>query len=80
MYLFVGNLSHQIDELLIQKIFKPYGLLKNIELANDLGTGRFRGYAFVEMYTETEGLEAIKNLNNKDFLGKRMVVNKRDKN
>ena len=78
MHIFVGNLSHEMDELRIEKVFKPYGLLKSVKLANDLGTGRFRGYAFVEMYSESEGLDAIKNLNNKDFLGKRMVVNKRE--
>ena len=79
MNIFVGNLNKETDERSLHRIFRPYGLLKEVKLERDLGTGRFRGCAFVEMYTRVEALEAIKNLNNKLFEGKRLMVDLREK-
>lgn len=80
MNIFVGNLSKEVDERDLHKIFKPFGLLKSVNLVKDLGTGRFRGCAYVEMFSNTEALEAIKSLNNQTFLGKRLMVNQRENN
>lgn len=77
MNIFIGNLSKDIDEQGVHKIFKPYGLLKTVELGKDLGTGRTTGCALVQMFSKIEGLEAIKSLNNLSFLGKRLMVNER---
>jgi RNA recognition motif-containing protein len=79
MNIFVGNLSKEVDEQGLHRIFRPYGLLKTVELVKDLGTGRFRGCAYVEMFSNDEAVEAIKNLNNKTFLGKRLMVNQRER-
>ena len=77
MNIFIGNLSKDIDERGLHKIFQPYGLLKTVTLGKDLGTGRMTGCAVVQMFSYEEGLEAIKCLNNMSFLGKRLMVNKR---
>ena len=78
MNIFVGNLSHDMDERGLHAIFQEFGMVKSVNLIKDDYTHRPRGFAFVEMFLDSEGMEAIKVLNNKTFLGKRIVVNKRE--
>ena len=78
MNIFIGNLSHEINEMNLMDIFKEFGLVNSVKVVKDSYTGKFRGFGFVEMFSESDGLNAIKNLNNKMFLGKRLMVNRRE--
>ena len=76
MNIFVGNLNTNLDERALRTIFKEYGEIKSLTITKDLYTHRSRGYGFVEMWQDNDGLAAIEKLNNKNFLGKRIVVSK----
>ncbi|HYG40009.1 MAG TPA: RNA-binding protein [Cytophagales bacterium] len=79
MKIFVGNLSQNMDEKTLNNIFEEFGLVKSVTLVKDFYTNRSRGFAFVEMFSSQDALAAIESLNNKTFLGKRIVVNKRER-
>ena len=77
MNIFVGNLHYNTEERALYTLFEEFGMVKSIELMRDLYTGRFRGFAYVQMFSDSEAVKAIASLNNRTYLGKRMVVNKR---
>lgn len=78
MNIFIGNLSDKVEESNLFNIFSEFGLVKTAKVVKDSYTGKFRGFGFVEMIAESEGLNAIKFLNNKSFFGKRIMVNRRE--
>ncbi|HYG37254.1 MAG TPA: RNA-binding protein [Cytophagales bacterium] len=78
MNIFIGNLSKQMDENNLHKIFTEFGLVNSVKVVKDSYTGKFRGFGFVEMVSEEDALNAIKSLNNKSFFGKRIMVNRRE--
>ena len=52
--LFVGNLPPETRESDIRSLFAEYGTVRSVDLAQDIFTGRSKGFCFVEM----EGHEA----------------------
>ena len=66
--IFITKLSHQVTEKDIEKEFKVYGDIRNINLK--------RGYAFVEYYNKRDAKDAIKKLDNQKLFGQsqRVVV------
>ena len=78
MNIFIGNISQQLDEVSLQEIFGQFGLVSSVKIVKGSFTGAFRGFGFVEMFSETEGLNAIRSLNNKMVLGKRLKINRRE--
>lgn len=79
MNIFVGNLGPDITERALFKIFSEYGDIKKVSVIIDQYTGMSRGFGFVEMDSESEGMNAIKVLNNQVFMGRRIFVNKRER-
>jgi cold-inducible RNA-binding protein len=47
--LYVGNLSFQATEQQIHDLFAEFGEVESIAMITDRDSGRFRGFAFVEM-------------------------------
>src|SRR3954454_15829559 len=74
MNLYVSNLSFQITEESLNKIFSKYGTVNSVKIILDRETQRSRGFAFVEMSSEAEGKEALSALNNKEVDGRMMNV------
>jgi RNA recognition motif-containing protein len=64
--IFITKLSPRVSEKDINKEFKVYGDIKNINLK--------RGFAFVEYYHRTDAKNAIKKLNNKRLFGQEQKV------
>ena len=54
MSIYVGNLSYDVSEDDLKNVFKEYGEVKRVQLPKDRETGKVRGFAFVEMETETQ--------------------------
>lgn len=52
--MFVGNLPTDATEQSVRDLFSEFGTVRSIHVANDVFTGKCRGFAFVEM----EGHEA----------------------
>jgi RNA recognition motif-containing protein len=74
MNLYVSNLSFHTSDADLKTLFGQFGKVSSAKVIMDRDTGKSRGFGFVEMDTEAEGKEAIKNLNNKEIEGRTMAV------
>lgn len=74
MNMYVSNLSFHTTEEDLRKLFSQYGSVSSARVITDRETGRSRGFAFIEMDSDHEANEAMKNLNNKEIEGRAMSV------
>lgn len=72
--LFVGNLSFKVSESELEELFAQYGSVTSCSVPTDRETGRKRGFAFVEMASQSEAEAAIKGLNGHDLGGRQLNV------
>lgn len=73
--LFVGSLPWGIDSDKLAQIFSQYGTVVSANVIKDKMSGRSKGFGFVEMSSDEEAENAIKNLNGSDIDGRKIVVN-----
>ncbi|MFH1112377.1 MAG: RNA-binding protein [Pseudomonadota bacterium] len=73
--IYVGNLSFDASEDQLRELFEAYGRVDSAKIISDQFTGRSRGFGFVEMADREEGMRAIKELDEKDFVGRNLRVN-----
>lgn len=73
--IFVGNLSYQTTEPELRTVFERFGRVGSVRLAQDQGTGRFRGFAFITMPSMEDADEAIHQLQGASIQGRTLVVN-----
>ncbi len=73
--LYVGNLSFQITDQELEKIFSQHGTVASASVITDRMTGRSRGFGFVEMENDTEADAAIEALNEQEHEGRPLTVN-----
>jgi len=76
MTIFIGNLSFQAEEEDLKSLISSYGEVKTCNLPLDRETGRKRGFAFVEMVNEADEQKAIDDLQNVEWMGRPIRVNK----
>lgn len=76
MTIYIGNLSFQASEEDLREIFDEYGKVNRVSLPIDRETGKKRGFAFVEMESETEEDSAIEQLDGAEWMGRIIKVNK----
>lgn len=76
MSIYVGNLSYEVTQDDLSQTFAEYGTVKRVQLPTDRETGRVRGFAFVEMGTDTEETAAIGALDGAEWMGRDLKVNK----
>lgn len=76
MTIYVGNLSYQATEEDLKTVFAEYGGVKRVTLPTDRETGKMRGFAFVEMTDEAQEDAAIEELNEAEWMGRVLRVNK----
>ena len=69
--LYVGNIPYQTGEAELQALFGRVGQVDSVRVMRDQATGRARGFAFVEMATDDEAQQAITQLNDTQFEGRR---------
>ena len=74
MNMYVSNLSFQTTDEDLKKIFGQYGEVSSAKVITDRETGRSRGFGFVEMSSDSQANDAIKELNNKEIQGRAMGV------
>ncbi len=72
--LYVGNLSYDASESDLFELFNGSGKVKNAEVVMNARTQRSKGFAFVTMMSIDEAKKAVADLNNKDFMGRPLVV------
>lgn len=73
--LYVGNLPFTANETDLRELFATAGAVETVNIVTDRDTGRPRGFAFVEMASDSDAQSAIAQLNERDFGGRRMAVN-----
>ena len=73
--LYVGNLAFQTTSQELQQLFGQAGTVQSAGVVEDRDTGRSRGFAFVEMSSESEANSAIEQFNGKEVGGRALKVN-----
>lgn len=75
MNIYVGNLSYTATEADIEKLFAECGEVTSVRVIKDKFTGNPRGFAFVEMASDSEGQAAIDKFNGFELKGRPLRVN-----
>ena len=71
--IYVGNIPFTVTETQVREMFEEYGTVDSLAWITDRDTGRFRGFAFIEM-EDAEALSAINGLNGQDVGGRPLKV------
>jgi cold-inducible RNA-binding protein len=72
--LYVGNLSYQTTEQMLRELFMQVGNVVSVALIKEPGTQRSKGFAFVEMSTQSEVQKAISLFNGHMLDERQMAV------
>ena len=75
MNIYVGNLSHDVNEEDLKEAFKVFGEVETVKLIKDNFTGISKGFGFVEMSDNDKARSAIDGLNDKELKGRSLKVN-----
>ena len=62
MNIYVSNLSFNIHDDDLRDLFSPFGEVASAKIINDRATGKTRGFAFVEMPSDSDARKAITEL------------------
>lgn len=73
--LYVGNLPYSIDDAKLQEIFAESGDVTEAKVISDKFSGRSKGFGFVTMADDKAAEKAIKDMNDKEIEGRKIVVN-----
>ena len=72
--IYVGNLSYDWREDEVRELFEGFGTVNDVHMPTDRATGRPRGFAFVEMDSQSADA-AIQGLNGQEHGGRDLRVN-----
>ncbi len=72
--IYVGNLDFRTTEDQLRTAFEVYGQVDKVNTVTDRDTGQKRGFAFVEMTNDEEGVKAIAGLNGSLLEGRTLKV------
>ncbi|WP_028974570.1 RNA recognition motif domain-containing protein [Spirochaeta cellobiosiphila] len=79
--LYVGNMNFKVVEDDLGELFAQYGDVENVKIITDRETYRSKGFGFVEMAQQEEAEKAIQELNEAEWMDRKLVVNlAREKN
>lgn len=73
--IYVGNLNYETTESDLFELFKGVGQVQNAEIVTHRGGIRSKGFGFVTMLTVEEAQRAVVELHDKDFMGRKLMVN-----
>jgi RNA recognition motif-containing protein len=74
MKLYVGGLAYSINDSELEAVFAAEGKVTSAVVIKDRDSGQSKGFGFVEMEDTTEAQNAIKNLNEKEVSGRKIMV------
>jgi RNA recognition motif-containing protein len=75
MNIYVGNLAFSVTQEELSEAFSQFGHVNSVKIIVDRETGNPRGFAFVEMTDQNEGLKAIQGMNGAPLKGRPISVN-----
>lgn len=73
--LFVGGLPYSIDNSQLEEMFAKYGKIASATVITDRYSGKSKGFGFVEFEKDEEADKAMKELNDTEVGGRKIVVN-----
>lgn len=73
--IYVGNLSYDMTEAQMRKEFEKFGTVFSARIITNRFNQKSKGFGFIEMPNRPEAEAAIKALNDKDILGRKLRVN-----
>lgn len=73
--LYVGNLSYDMTDPDLEKAFASYGKVLSARIIKNKFNERSKGYGFVEMENQAGADKAVKAMNSKEVMGRKLVVN-----
>lgn len=73
--IYVGNLSYDLTEEGLRKEFEAYGTVNSARIITNRYNGKSKGFGFVHMPNRPEAEAAVKALNDKDILGRKLKCN-----
>ena len=76
MKIYVGNLSYEMTEQDLRQEFEAFGGVDSVSVITDKYSGRPKGFAFVEMFSEENAQNAISGLNDTELAGMQLKVSK----
>jgi RNA recognition motif-containing protein len=74
--LFVGGLAWHTDDATLRQKFEEFGTVEEAVVVKDRDTGRSRGFGFVRFASDAEADTAMQNMNNVEFDGRTIRVDK----
>ncbi|MCR5414905.1 MAG: RNA-binding protein [Kiritimatiellae bacterium] len=75
MEIYVGNLSYDLTEEQLRKEFEAYGTVNSARIITNRFNNKSKGFGFVQMPNRPEAEAAVKALNDKDILGRKLKCN-----
>jgi len=72
--LYVGGLDEQVDERVLEGVFRPFGDLAQVVLPKESSTGKHRGFGFVEFSDPGDAQEAMDNCDDGQLFGRTLKV------
>lgn len=72
--LYVGNLPYSVTEPMLEEAFSAHGRVESVKVITNRDTGQSKGFAFVEMSSDSEANTCISELNGVDLEGRPMKV------
>jgi RNA recognition motif-containing protein len=73
--LYIGGLPYGTTQEALASLFSEVGTVESARIITDRETGRSKGFAFVEMSSDTEAQAAVDKFNGQEFEGRRLTVN-----
>ncbi len=74
--IYVGNLNYAVTDDILRKEFEAYGKVNSARVIINRFNGKSKGFAFVHMADSAEADAAVRALNDKDVMGRRIKCNK----
>ncbi len=74
--IYVGNLPYEATEQELRKLFRKYGKVVSARVISNKGSGKSKGFGFVEMRTPAQTDAAVQGVNGKEMGGRKLVVNR----
>ena len=74
MNIHISNLSLNVIDSDLRKLFSPFGEVSSAVVVRDLFNGRSKGTAFIDMFREGDGADAVKALHRTMLDGKQISV------
>ena len=75
MNIYVGNLSYNVNDSILETAFQAFGDVDSARVIMDRDTDRSKGFGFVEMPDDAQAQAAIDGLNGTDLDGRTVTVN-----